>query len=129
MKTRADGSTLNGFLDRGSHFQGELTFEETFRIDGQFDGKIRSGSELILGDSAEVSGARHPAQDQGADLSALLVRKRQRDLRNRVGILLLQQGQLKPAAIGHGAGLVLRFRDLSEVVFGKNYNVFLFRGV
>ena len=42
---------------------------------------------------------------------------------------LLQQGQLKPAAIGHGAGLVLRFRDLSEVVFGKNDDVFLFRGV
>ena|SRR6266545_1777415 len=55
MKTRADGSTLNGFLDRGGHFQGELTFEETFRIDGKFDGKIRSGSELILGDTAEVT--------------------------------------------------------------------------
>ncbi len=55
MKTRADGSTLNGFLDRGSHCQGELAFEETFRIDGKFDGKIRSGSELILGDTAEVS--------------------------------------------------------------------------
>ena len=49
MKTRNDGATLNGFLDRGSHFKGELTFEETFRIDGRFEGKIRSGSELILG--------------------------------------------------------------------------------
>ena len=55
MKTKADGATLNGFIDRGSHFTGELTFEETFRIDGGFEGKIRSGSELILGDSAEVS--------------------------------------------------------------------------
>ncbi len=55
MKIRADGTTLNGFIDRGSHFSGELTFEETFRIDGRFEGKIRSGSELILGDSAEVS--------------------------------------------------------------------------
>src|SRR5450631_3225242 len=55
MKTKADGATLNGFIDRGSHFTGELTFEETFRIDGRFEGKIRSGSELILGDSAEVS--------------------------------------------------------------------------
>lgn len=54
MKSRNDGATLNGFLDRGSHFQGELTFEETFRIDGRFQGKIRSGSELILGDSADV---------------------------------------------------------------------------
>ncbi|MCA1582178.1 MAG: polymer-forming cytoskeletal protein [Acidobacteria bacterium] len=55
MKSRNDGATLNGFLDRGSHFQGELTFEDTFRIDGRFEGKIRSGSELILGDSADVN--------------------------------------------------------------------------
>lgn len=52
---RNEGSTLNGFLDRGSHFHGELTFEETFRIDGRFEGKIRSGAELILGDSADVN--------------------------------------------------------------------------
>ncbi len=55
MKSRNDGATLNGFLDRGSHFQGELAFEDTFRIDGRFEGKIRSGSELILGDSADVN--------------------------------------------------------------------------
>lgn len=55
MKGKSDGATLNGFIDRGSHFSGELTFEETFRIDGRFEGKIRSGSELILGDGAEVS--------------------------------------------------------------------------
>lgn len=55
MKSKNDGATLNGFLDRGSHFQGELTFEDTFRIDGRFEGKIRSGSELILGDCADVN--------------------------------------------------------------------------
>jgi cytoskeletal protein CcmA (bactofilin family) len=54
MKTRGEGATLNGFLDKGSHLKGELSFEETFRIDGRFEGKIPSGSELILGDSAEV---------------------------------------------------------------------------
>lgn len=54
MKSRGEGATLNGFLDKGSHLKGELTFEETFRIDGKFEGKIPSGSELILGDSAEV---------------------------------------------------------------------------
>jgi cytoskeletal protein CcmA (bactofilin family) len=56
VKTRADGSTLNGFLDKGSQLTGDLQFEETFRIDGRFEGKIRSGSELILGDTAEVTG-------------------------------------------------------------------------
>ncbi len=55
MKSKSDGATLNGFLDRGSHFQGELAFDDTFRIDGRFEGKIRSGSELILGDSADVN--------------------------------------------------------------------------
>jgi cytoskeletal protein CcmA (bactofilin family) len=56
MKGKPEGSTLNGFLDKGSHLQGELLFEETFRIDGRFQGKIRSGSELILGDTADVTG-------------------------------------------------------------------------
>src|SRR3984893_1145363 len=64
VKVRTDGATLNGFIDRGSHFSGELTFEETFRIDGRFEGKIHSGSELILGDSAEVS-----AEIEGGRLS------------------------------------------------------------
>lgn len=54
MKPRNEGATLNGFLDKGSHFKGELAFEETFRIDGKFEGTIPSGSELILGDSAVV---------------------------------------------------------------------------
>ena len=31
---------LNGFLDRGSSFKGELEFEDTMRIDGKFNGKI-----------------------------------------------------------------------------------------
>jgi cytoskeletal protein CcmA (bactofilin family) len=54
MRMKADGATLNGFLDRGSQLHGDLTFEETFRIDGKFEGKIRSGSELILGETADV---------------------------------------------------------------------------
>jgi len=59
VKSRSEGATLNGFLDKGSHLKGELTFEETFRIDGKFEGKIPSGSELILGDSAEVEAEIH----------------------------------------------------------------------
>lgn len=55
MRVKADGATLNGFIDKGSHFQGDLSFEETFRIDGRFEGRIRSGSELIVGEGAEVS--------------------------------------------------------------------------
>ena len=59
MKSRGEGATLNGFLDKGSYLKGELSFEETFRIDGKFEGKIPSGSELILGDSAEVDAEIH----------------------------------------------------------------------
>jgi cytoskeletal protein CcmA (bactofilin family) len=59
MKARGEGATLNGFLDKGSHLKGELSFEETFRIDGRFEGKIPSGSELILGDSADVDAEIH----------------------------------------------------------------------
>ena len=33
---------LNGFLDRGSTYPGELEFEDTMRIDGRFAGKITS---------------------------------------------------------------------------------------
>ena len=47
MKSKQEGTSLNGFLDRGSRFEGELAFEETFRIDGRFE---------VLGDSAEVIG-------------------------------------------------------------------------
>lgn len=51
MKRSGD---LNGFLDRGSAFQGELEFEDTMRIDGRFTGKIRSKNELIIGESAVI---------------------------------------------------------------------------
>jgi cytoskeletal protein CcmA (bactofilin family) len=47
---------LNGFLDKGSTFRGELEFEDTMRIDGKFDGKINSKNELIVGESAQVEG-------------------------------------------------------------------------
>jgi cytoskeletal protein CcmA (bactofilin family) len=50
---------LNGFLDRGSSFHGELEFEDTMRIDGRFNGKIMSKNELIVGESAHIEGDIH----------------------------------------------------------------------
>jgi cytoskeletal protein CcmA (bactofilin family) len=50
---------LNGFLDRGSSFRGELEFEDTMRIDGRFNGKIVSKNELIVGESAHIEGDVH----------------------------------------------------------------------
>jgi cytoskeletal protein CcmA (bactofilin family) len=55
MKPRGEGSALNGYIDKGSYIRGDLSFEETFRIDGRFEGKVRSGGELILGDDADVN--------------------------------------------------------------------------
>src|SRR4051812_15473807 len=50
---------LNGFLDRGSSFKGELEFEDTMRIDGRFNGRIVSKNELIVGESATIEGEVH----------------------------------------------------------------------
>ncbi|HEX3108736.1 MAG TPA: polymer-forming cytoskeletal protein [Thermoanaerobaculia bacterium] len=50
---------LNGFLDRGSSFKGELDFEDTMRIDGKFNGSITSKNELIVGESAHIDGDIH----------------------------------------------------------------------
>lgn len=58
MKPRGTGE-LNGFLDRGSIFHGDLEFEDTMRIDGRFKGKITSKNELIVGESAQVEGEIH----------------------------------------------------------------------
>jgi len=50
---------LNGFLDRGSSFKGELDFEDTMRIDGKFNGSITSKNELIVGEAAHIDGDIH----------------------------------------------------------------------
>src|SRR5688500_516414 len=50
---------LNGFLDRGATFKGEMEFEDTMRIDGRFNGKIHSKNELIVGESAHIEGDIH----------------------------------------------------------------------
>src|SRR5438045_6284092 len=58
MKGKSSGE-LNGFLDRGASFKGELEFEDTMRIDGSFHGKIMSKNELIVGESATIEGDVH----------------------------------------------------------------------
>jgi cytoskeletal protein CcmA (bactofilin family) len=53
---------LNGFLDSGSHFHGELTFEASFRVDGKLTGKVRSAGSLVVGEGGEVDGDVKAAQ-------------------------------------------------------------------
>src|SRR5260370_20260069 len=58
MKGKSSGD-LNGFLDSGASFKGELEFEDTMRIDGRFNGRIVSKNELIVGESANIEGDIH----------------------------------------------------------------------
>jgi cytoskeletal protein CcmA (bactofilin family) len=55
----ADG--LNGFMDVGTEFVGELRFRDTFRVDGRVQGKIVSDNTLIVGESGQ-SGRVHGRQ-------------------------------------------------------------------
>lgn len=47
---------LNGFLDRGSHLDGKLTFDASFRVDGHLEGEVRSAGTLVVGEGGEVDG-------------------------------------------------------------------------
>jgi cytoskeletal protein CcmA (bactofilin family) len=56
MKVPGRGGNLNGFLDAGSRLEGQLHFEDTFRVDGQISGTIESEGDLIVGAGGEVEG-------------------------------------------------------------------------
>ena len=47
---------LNGFVDAGCVIRGELEFKDSFRLDGRVEGKIRSTSELLIGERGVVEG-------------------------------------------------------------------------
>ena len=53
--TSAGGvGSLTAFLDQGSEFSGKLSFKDTVRIDGKFEGEIASENTLIVGESGSV---------------------------------------------------------------------------
>jgi len=54
FKTQASQGEFNGFLDKGSKTEGTLSFAASFRIDGEFQGKVRSPGRLIVGEGASV---------------------------------------------------------------------------
>jgi cytoskeletal protein CcmA (bactofilin family) len=53
---KGSAGELNGFLDKGSHLEGELRFEQTFRVDGRVTGRIVSAGDLVVGERGEVEG-------------------------------------------------------------------------
>jgi cytoskeletal protein CcmA (bactofilin family) len=48
------GEDINGFLDEGTEFLGELRFRNVFRVDGRVKGKIVSDNTLIVGETGVV---------------------------------------------------------------------------
>lgn len=53
-KNEMDEGKISGFFDRDSEFNGELKFRGSFRIDGNFKGKILSETMLVVGDTGRV---------------------------------------------------------------------------
>src|SRR4051794_2740114 len=49
------GVELTALLGRGTRFEGKLYFTGRLRIDGQFQGEIRSEDVLVIGDGAEIT--------------------------------------------------------------------------
>lgn len=47
---------LNAFLDKGSAFEGKLTFQGAVRIDGKFTGDALSDDKLLVGESGRIYG-------------------------------------------------------------------------
>ena len=45
---------LTAFIDQGSEFSGKLSFKDTVRIDGRFEGEIASENTLIVGETGQV---------------------------------------------------------------------------
>ena len=45
---------LNGFLDEGTEFSGELRFRDVLRVDGRLKGRVVSHNMLIIGETGQV---------------------------------------------------------------------------
>lgn len=56
MTGKAKAGALNGFLDSGARFEGTLSFDDVFRIDGHLRGVVVSENELVVGDRAVIEG-------------------------------------------------------------------------
>ena len=50
---------LTAFIDQGSEFRGKLSFRDTVRIDGRFEGEISSENTLVVGESGEIEATIH----------------------------------------------------------------------
>ncbi len=56
FRGKSSPGDLSGFLDVGSHFEGELKFDHSFRVDGKVVGKVISDGDLVVGEKGEIDG-------------------------------------------------------------------------
>ncbi len=47
---------INALLGKGCEFQGKLTFKGTVRVEGKFKGEIKTKSNLVVGENAQIDG-------------------------------------------------------------------------
>lgn len=47
---------ISAYLGKETTFEGKMTFEGVFRLDGKFEGEIFEGGTLIVGETAVVKG-------------------------------------------------------------------------
>ncbi len=59
MARNIDEGKLTAFLENGTNFKGDLTFEGRVRIDGKFEGNINSKDALEIGENAVVDAEVH----------------------------------------------------------------------
>lgn len=55
-RTSTAAEEVSAFLGKESAFEGKMTFEGVFRLDGKFDGEIFESGTLIVGETATVRG-------------------------------------------------------------------------
>ena len=56
FKSDRSQGDLNGFVDDGSHIEGTLRFDDTFRVDGRLTGKVISAGDLVVGERGQIDG-------------------------------------------------------------------------
>jgi cytoskeletal protein CcmA (bactofilin family) len=55
-KSAPSTDEISAFLGKETVFQGKMTFQGVFRLDGKFEGEIFESGTLIVGESAEIKG-------------------------------------------------------------------------
>ncbi len=55
-RTSQDSDEISAFLGKETSFEGKMSFEGVFRLDGKFEGEIFESGTLIVGETATVKG-------------------------------------------------------------------------